>query len=248
GPAVTPTLPSSPNFGRNGGIAVVLGALLGLGSVLLMEASRPRVRLADDLERIVRAPLVGVLSHLPSRTLAIAGADPRAVGVRKRIAAASSARLAGPAAAGGGAGATGGMPAAAGGTTEAGPGGATTDVAAGNEASTGHPVLDALLERGLIAPSDVGGLREAAEREGLRIGDAAVATGLVKARDLRTALARHNDYPLLDPDESVVAREVFAAFDVNHPFLDELRRLRSQVKARWFDGAERRERAGRSLA
>src|SRR5690606_35664921 len=94
GPAVTPTLPSSPNFGRNGGIAVVLGALLGLGSVLLMEASRPRVRLADDLERIVRAPLVGVLSHLPSRTLAIAGADPRAVGVRKRIAAASSARLA----------------------------------------------------------------------------------------------------------------------------------------------------------
>src|SRR5690606_33001281 len=160
GPAVTPTLPSSPNFGRNGGIAVVLGALLGLGSVLLMEASRPRVRLADDLERIIRAPLVGTLGHLPRRTLALAGADPKAAGVRKRIAAANAARLAGP-----GAGATpaSGAAATAGAANEAGNARATTEVANGNESATGHPVLDALLERGLIAPSDVAGLREAAE-------------------------------------------------------------------------------------
>lgn len=242
GPAVTPTLPSSPNFARNGGIAVVLGALLGLGSVLLAEASRPRVRLADDLERIIRAPLVGSLGHLPRRTLALAGNDPRAAGARKRIAAASPPKVKGPAA---GAAAAGPGHAGAGGSAQVG---ATTEVADRKESGTGHPVLDALLERGLIAPSDVAGLREAAEREGLRVGDAAVATGLVKARDLRTALARHSDYPLLDPDESVISREIFTAFDVNHPFLDELRRLRSQLKARWFDGAERRERAGRSIA
>src|SRR5690606_37647650 len=156
--------------------------------------------------------------------------------------------LAGPGAAGG-TGTAAGMTGAAGAASnKAAAGAGAGDIANLEESGTGHPVLDALIERGLISPADVPGLREAAEREGLRIGDAAVATGLVKARDLRTALARHNDYPLLDPDESVVAREVFAAFDVNHPFLDELRRLRSQVKARWFDGAERRERAGRSLA
>lgn len=244
GPAVTPTLPSSPNFARNGGIAVVLGTLLGLGAVLLAEASRPRVRLPDDLERIVRAPMVGVLSQLPRRTLALAGADPRSAAIRKRIAYNPTGRLDGPRAGSAPDSGTPDDPAPADATRVRD----TTEIASTAESSTGHPVLDALLERGLIAPSDVATLRETAEHDGLRISDAAIATGLVKAHDLRTALARHSDYPLLDPDESVVSHEVFAAFDVNHPFLDELRRLRSQVKARWFDGGERRERAGRTLA
>src|SRR5690606_3373434 len=195
GPAVTPTLPSSPNFGRNGGIAVVLGSLLGLGSVLMLEAGRPRIRLEEDLERIVRAPLVGSLGFLPRRTLALAGADPRAVVARKRIAAATAGRLAGPGG-GGSAGAGAGGPAPDGRAQEAPAAGG--DIAGHKESSTGHPVLEALLERGLIATSDVAGIRETAERDGLRMGDAAVAAGLVKARDLRTALARHNDYPLLD--------------------------------------------------
>lgn len=261
GPAATPTQPSSPNYARNGGIAVVLGALLALGTVLMVEAARPRVRLAEDLERIVRAPLVGVLTHLPSRTLALAGTDERSNAARRRLAhepprrghtRGSDGRGSGGRDRDGSRGSDRDNNNQGGGwSNDAGNGrgqAERSDIVGPEAVDTGHPVTDALVEQGLITPSEVAEVQEAAEREGLRVGDAAIATGLVKSGDLRRALALHDDYPLLDPDESVVSHEVFAAFDVNHPFLDELRRLRSQVKARWFDGAERRERAGRSLA
>ncbi|MEZ5730155.1 MAG: AAA family ATPase [Burkholderiaceae bacterium] len=315
--AQRPTLPSSPNFARNGSIGVVLGALLGLGAVIFLEAMRPKVRIPDDLARVARAPVIGVLPKLSTRTLAMAGADAgggaarlgyrgggggsgrgsdarrlghsssrgrRGAGDSRsegRGAARADAGHARPDDAGSvrraGAGATGaaGRP-AAGGSRWTTPepeapvgrpivvdadGQAVTgdaihadspsaggDLAARVKADTGHPVLDALVDAGLISTADVPEIEQTAEREGVRIGDAAVATGLVTGKQFRTALARSHDYPLLDPDESVVSHEVFAAFDVNHPFLDDLRRLRSQLKARWFGGAERRERPGRSLA
>lgn len=62
-PASLPSAPTSPNPVRNGLIAVVLGAFLGVGLAILFESVDESVRDSDDVER--SAPDVPVLAVIP---------------------------------------------------------------------------------------------------------------------------------------------------------------------------------------
>lgn len=63
-PATAPLQHSSPRTALNLALAVFLGALLGLGSALLLELVDQRVRGAEDIEQCAAAQLLGII---PSR-------------------------------------------------------------------------------------------------------------------------------------------------------------------------------------
>lgn len=97
-----------------------------------------------------------------------------------------------------------------------------------------RPIGAILLDAGLIRLHDVERIVAHQREKKLRFGDAAVSLGLVKADDLRAALAYQFDYPVLAPGNSRISREVLAAFDARHPVLDEVRALRNQLLLRWL--------------
>lgn len=94
------------------------------------------------------------------------------------------------------------------------------------------PIGAILLDAGLIQLHDVDRILAEAKEKGLRFGDAAVALKLIRAADLRGALAFQFDYPVLPSGHAAVSREVIAAFESRHPVLDDLHALRSQILLR----------------
>lgn len=74
----------------------------------------------------------------------------------------------------------------------------------------------------------------------VRFGDAGQALGLLTEEDVRYALSVQFDYPYL-PDDSMLSRELVAAYEPASRVVEDLRALRSQLMLRWFDtGADRR--------
>jgi polysaccharide biosynthesis transport protein len=218
--AATPLLPSSPNIPLNIGIAVLLGAVLGVLGALVMEAFAARIRGPEDLAFMTGGAPVGVLGAAPVKMLRNA----RRRAKDRHEPALVSAKVA---ATGSGAGAAAGPsgPPAAGGTD-------LRPVSAGGADSA----PDALVDAGLLSPAQAERVAKLAEEKGLRFGEAAVESGLVTAEQVNFALSVRQDFPLLDPAASNVAPEVVAAFDANHPFMDDLRMLRTQIKARLHEG------------
>lgn len=108
------------------------------------------------------------------------------------------------------------------------------DVGAAAATLRDRPIGAILLDAGLIKLDDVERIVAHQRENRLRFGDAAVSLGLVKAGDLRTALAYQFDYPVLAPGSSHVSREVLAAYDARHPVLDDIRGLRNQLLLRWL--------------
>jgi protein-tyrosine kinase len=213
--AATPLLPSSPNIPLNIGIAVLLGAVLGVLSALMMEAFAARIRGAEDLAFMTGGAPVGVLGSAPVRMLKVA----RRRGKGRREPELLSAKA--------------GMAAA----------GAAHEVSSPLREAALRPVEagidtapDALVDAGLLSPAEVERVAKLAEEKGLRFGEAAVASGLVTTEQVSFALSVRQDFPLLDPAASNVSPEVVAAFDASHPFMDDLRMLRTQIKARLLEG------------
>lgn len=64
-PAVEPVVPSTPNMALNGILAVVLGALLGVGAAVVKELRNPRVRAAADLTELLGVPVIAVMPRRP---------------------------------------------------------------------------------------------------------------------------------------------------------------------------------------
>jgi chain length determinant protein tyrosine kinase EpsG len=209
--ASTPLLPSSPNIALNIAIAVLLGTVLGVLSALVLEAFGARIRGPEDLESAAGGGIVGVLGVAPVRMLK--NARRKAKG-RHEPALLSVDR--------GGDGQKLTAP-------------DTDSSLRPLDSAGGAPVPNALVDAGLLSPAEVERVHALAAEKGLRFGDAAIESGLVSADEVAFALSVRNDFPLLDPAASNVAPEVVAAFDANHPFMDELRMLRTQIKARLME-------------
>jgi polysaccharide biosynthesis transport protein len=214
-----PVLPSSPNLPLNLGIGLVLGSVLGVLSALVLEAFVARIRHPEDLEMATGSALVGVLGPAPVKLLK--NARRRKGSVRHEPAM------------------LGGLPPTAGARESAPPSGADGGPGLAlrpMDPVQGDAVPAALIDAGLLSPAEVERISALASEQGLRFSDAAVGSGLVTLEQLSLALSVRSDFPLLDPADSAVAPEVVAAFDANHPFMDDLRMLRTQIKARLNEG------------
>jgi capsular polysaccharide biosynthesis protein len=67
--AVPPVQPSSPRILLNMLLAIVVGALMALGSALLLELSDRRVRSPEDVVRAVALPIIGVMPKPTAKRL-----------------------------------------------------------------------------------------------------------------------------------------------------------------------------------
>ncbi|KAA0218907.1 MAG: chain length determinant protein EpsF [Lautropia sp.] len=220
--ATMPLLPSSPNIPLNLSIGVVFGALLGVFSALLAESLNSRVRFAEDLERVTGSLVVGELSAVPTH---VVSRIPRLTAGRAN-------------------------PAKLGVTSVARPEPAIATPSSGDDSPTVKPDLTpihkedeatvpgALLDACLLSAAEVEEIASIAEERGVRFSEVAVSSGKVTAEQLSLALAVRTKFSLLDMSNSTLGRELVAAFDVNHPFMDDLRMLRMRIKARLAEGGE----------
>ncbi len=80
-PAIVPSKPSSPKVALNIALSLVVGAMLGLGIVMLLEITDRRVRSLDDLENAWNVPMLGELKpwRPATRLLAWSGRNNRAL-------------------------------------------------------------------------------------------------------------------------------------------------------------------------
>jgi len=225
--ATTPNLPASPNIPLNLSIGIVLGSLLGVLSALVAESFRGRIRFAEDLGQATGSELVTSLRPAPvgAVTLARKQSAP-ALGMapaRREPETATDRPVGGP-------------------DTDGSAGQANLDT---GRAQAKDSVGDALIDAGLLSPADAEEIEAAARQSGERFGDAAVSSGKLTRDELAIALSVRSAFPLLDPKTSHVAPQVVAAFDVDHPFMDDLRMLRTQIKAQFRQAGET---AGRVVA
>ena len=226
--AAIPLLPSSPNIPLNLAIGTLFGALLGVISALLAESLNARIRFADDLARATNGAVVGELTAAPIRFVenarrpSLAGAKAAPPKLTEPMPPAAAAAAASP-----DVGAPGASPEASP-TTEA-----ESVLAKGEE-----PGPEALLDAGLLSPAEVEKLSSIAQEQGMRFTEAVVASGKVTAEQMSLALSVRTQFPLLDPSQTTVGSELVAGFDVDHPFMDDLRMLRTRIKARLAEDGE----------
>jgi receptor protein-tyrosine kinase len=100
-----------------------------------------------------------------------------------------------------------------------------------------RPIGAILVEDGKLTPAEVDRVLHAAKAKGLRFGEAAMRLGLVTERDVRLALSKQFDFPVLAPgieSEGSPSNELVAAFAPFHPRTEEIRALRTQLLIRWY--------------
>ncbi|HTL25538.1 MAG TPA: chain length determinant protein tyrosine kinase EpsG [Burkholderiales bacterium] len=91
-----------------------------------------------------------------------------------------------------------------------------------------------LIEHGKLTPETAEQVGQTQRELGLRYGDAALQLKLISGEDLRRALADQYDFHVLEPALDGVSREVIAAYAPDHPRVEELRLLRTQLLIRWY--------------
>jgi chain length determinant protein tyrosine kinase EpsG len=67
-----------------------------------------------------------------------------------------------------------------------------------------------------------------------RFGEAATRLGLASEQDVRRALARQAEFPLVAPGDSALSPELITAYQPRSKRAEELRTLRSELVLRWF--------------
>ena len=101
-----------------------------------------------------------------------------------------------------------------------------------------RPIGAILVDDGKLTPAEVEKVLHHAKAKGLRFGEAAVRMGLLVDSDVRMALAKQFDFPVLLPEsgerEGLPSRELVAAFAPFHPRTEEIRALRTQLLIRWY--------------
>ena len=113
---------------------------------------------------------------------------------------------------------------------------APSNPAASSSRSMGVILTDA----GRLMPADVDRILGFQSDTGSRFGDAGQALGLMTEDDVRYALSVQFEYPYM-PRDSMLSRELVAAYQPASQAVEDLRALRSQLMLRWFDtGADRK--------
>lgn len=109
-------------------------------------------------------------------------------------------------------------------------------VAAGSSVhvSGGHAIGEILIQAKRLTADDAGRIMKLQREQGLRFGDAAIKLGLLTQADIRFALARQFDFPILTHGESKVSEGIVAAYAPFGPQAQQLGALRSQLMLRWF--------------
>lgn len=98
-----------------------------------------------------------------------------------------------------------------------------------------------LIDSGKLKAEDAEQVLRLQREKGMRFGDAAVDLGLITAEDLRFALARQYDYPVLQRGSSKVSDTIVSAYTPASPQVEALRAIRSQLMLRWFGTDEERK-------
>ena len=95
-----------------------------------------------------------------------------------------------------------------------------------------------LVTEGKITSSEAERVLQHSRSKSLRFGESAVRLGLVTEGDVRFALSKQYDFPVLMPGKEVLegepSRELVAAFAPYHPRTEEIRALRTQLLIRWY--------------
>jgi receptor protein-tyrosine kinase len=101
-----------------------------------------------------------------------------------------------------------------------------------------RPIGAILVEEGKLTTAEVERVLQLAKARAIRFGEAAVRLGMVTENDVRFALSKQYDFPLLRVDpgspEGQPSRELVAAFAPFHPRTEEIRALRTQLLIRWY--------------
>lgn len=112
--------------------------------------------------------------------------------------------------------------------------------ASGRAAPAGDRRIGSILvEDGKLDPGAVERVLQLQRLEGLRFGEAALRLGLIKADDLRRAIARQYDLPHLLPGNENISRELVVAYEPFHPCAEQMRALRTQLQIGWCNAGAR---------
>jgi protein-tyrosine kinase len=92
---------------------------------------------------------------------------------------------------------------------------------------------------GTLTEQDIQDIFAAQMERGERFGEAASRLGLASEQDVRRALARQADFPLVAAGESALSPELITAYQPHGKRAEELRTLRSELVLRWFGRGNR---------
>jgi protein-tyrosine kinase len=92
---------------------------------------------------------------------------------------------------------------------------------------------------GTLTEQDIQDIFAAQMEHGEPFGEAASRLGLVSEQDVRRALARQADFPLVASGESALSPELITAYQPHSARAEELRTLRSELVLRWFGRGNR---------
>ncbi len=220
--AEAPLEHSSPKVFLNTVVAVVLGALLAIGGVLLLEFMNRRVRSAQDISLTLALPVLGLLvptqrrrfrsakspTHAQQRMVGLPGRAKRSVAISDEgVDAARASNLA---------------------------------IDRIEDDSATEPVLDRSIGE-LIAqscklkPDQVSKILAHQRQSGLRFGEAAIELGLASTDDVLFALAQQYHYPYAPEDQRKLSPELVTLNDPFSAQAESFRAIRSQVMKRVFN-------------
>lgn len=98
-----------------------------------------------------------------------------------------------------------------------------------------------LVDAGVMSQDDAIRVMAYQREKGIRFGEAAIHMGLISEGDIRYALSYQYEYAYLPRSSGKATNpELVAAYMPFSHEVDQLRAIRSELKLRWFDGAEDR--------
>ena len=219
--AEPPLEPSSPKVGLNTAVAVLLGALLAVGGVLLLELLNRRVRGTEDILATLGLPLLGSLTQLPKRGLGKAKGpsllEKKLVGLPQAAPKGGSASR-----------------------NEHKPAPLAEAVEALDATPAGLPVLDRsigelIAESCKLKPEQVEKILAQQRQTGVRFGEAAIELGLATTDDVLVALAQQYHYPYAHQGQRKLNPELVSLNEPFSPLAESFRAVRSQVMKRVFN-------------